>query len=64
MICCNCAKEFNSLNWYKYLNDMNIKEHIILCDECLVEVFEARIQSLLSEIGECKDKIYKIKGLL
>jgi protein-arginine kinase activator protein McsA len=33
MICENCKSEFNSLNWFRYMD----KDRMVLCDNCLTK---------------------------
>jgi hypothetical protein len=57
MICENCKSEFNSLNWFRYID----KDRMVLCDNCLIDVFKFQIQILQSDIGIIKEKIKNIK---
>lgn len=58
MNCNNCHSDFDSYNWLKIIETQNIP----LCDNCLLEILNVRIQYHNNQIEILKNKIKTIRG--
>jgi len=56
MKCQVCDKEFLSMEWYKADTD-----GLLLCDECVLYIYEARKKIKINEINALDRRIKEIK---